>query len=118
VTVEPSGELVFATVFRPSLDGPTTSDGGISGTPIILPEGGEEIDRFFFPPIREKVTGYKLQIFNRLGVLIFQSNDVNVPWDGYYRGTVCPQGVYVWYVEGKYSNGEPFRQVGDITLLH
>ncbi len=118
VTVEPAGELQFATVFRPSLGGPTTSDGGISGTPIALPEGGEELDRYFFPPIREKVTGYKLQIFNRLGVLIFQSNDINVPWDGYYRGALCPQGVYVWYVEGKYSNGEPFRQVGDITLLY
>jgi gliding motility-associated-like protein len=83
-----------------------------------LPTGGIEIDQFFFPPIREKVINYKLQIFNRLGVLIFQSDNINIPWNGYYKGKLCPQGVYVWYVEGKYANGKPFKKVGDVTLLH
>jgi len=41
-----------------------------------------------------------------------------VPWNGYYKGKLCPQGVYVWYVEGKYANGKPFKKVGDVTLLH
>ena len=34
------------------------------------------------------------------------------------KGKLCPQGVYVWYVEGKYANDQPFKQVGDVTLLH
>jgi gliding motility-associated-like protein len=110
VTVEPPGEVRFSTVFTPNKDGPIER--------TDLPTGGTEIDQFFFPPIREKVTSYKLQIFNRVGVLIFQSNSINIPWNGYYKGQLCPQGVYVWYVEGKYANGKPFKQVGDITLLH
>ena len=119
VTVEPAGELRFATVFRPSQNGPTTTTGTLGeNIEITLPNGGEMIDRYFFPPIREQVKDYKLQVFNRLGVLIFQSDNINCPWDGYYKGELCQQGVYVWYVEGKYANGEPFRQVGDITLLH
>ena len=79
---------------------------------------GADMDQYFFPPVREKVVEYKLQIFNRLGVLIFESNDINKPWDGYYHHKLCQQGVYVWYVEGKYLNGQPFKKVGDITLLH
>nr|HPR13648.1 PKD domain-containing protein [Bacteroidales bacterium] len=110
VTVEPPGEVRFSTVFKPNLDGPIER--------TDLPTGGTEIDQFFFPPIREKVTNYKLQIFNRQGMLIFQSNSINIPWNGYYKGQLCPQGVYVWYVEGKYANGKPFKMVGDITLLH
>jgi len=110
VTVEPAGEVRFATVFMPNKEGPIER--------TDLPTGGNEIDQFFFPPIREKVLNYKLQIFNRLGVLIFESYNINVPWNGYYKGKLCPQGVYVWYVEGKYANGEPFKKVGDITLLH
>ena len=110
VTVEPAGEIRFSTVFTPNKEGPIER--------TDLPTGGTEIDQFFFPPIREKVTDYKLQIFNRLGVLIFESRDINVPWNGYYQGQLCPQGVYVWYVEGKYANGKPFKQAGDITLLH
>lgn len=110
VTVEPAGELRFSTVFIPN------KDGQIERTD--LPTGGPEMDQFFFPPIREKIIDYKLQIFNRLGLLIFESRDINIPWNGYYKGRLCTQGVYVWYVEGKYANGRPFRQVGDVTLLH
>ncbi len=107
VTVEPAGEIRFATVFRPNMDGP------IEGPPTTA-----TMDQFFYPPIQEKVLNYKLQVFNRLGVLIFESHDINVPWNGYYKGQLCQQGVYVWFVEGKYSNGKPFKKVGDITLLH
>jgi PKD repeat protein len=110
VTVEPAGEVRFSTVFSPNKDGPIER--------TDLPTGGTEIDQFFFPPIREKVIDYKLQVFNRLGVLIFESHDINIPWNGYYRGQLCTQGVYVWYVEGKYANGQPFKKVGDVTLLH
>ncbi len=107
VTVEPAGEIRFATVFTPNLDGP------IDGPPTTA-----TMDQFFYPPIQEKVLDYKLQVFNRLGVLLFESRDVNIPWNGYYKGKLCTQGVYVWYVEGKYNNGKPFKKVGDITLLH
>jgi PKD repeat protein len=110
VTVEPVGDVRFATVFRPNLDGPIERSD--------LPTGGIEIDQFFFPPVREKVLNYKLQVFNRLGVLIFESHNINIPWNGYYKGKLCPQGVYVWYVEGKFANGKPYKKVGDITLLH
>jgi PKD repeat protein len=110
VTVQPAGVLRFSTVFTPNKDGPIER--------TDLPTGGKEIDQFFFPPIREQVLGYKLQIFNRWGTLIFESHDINIPWNGYYKGKLCTQGVYVWYVEGKYANGKPFKQVGDVTLLH
>ena len=110
VTVESPGDVIFSNVFTPNKDGPIER--------TDLPTGGTEIDQFFFPPIREKVENYKLQIFNRLGVLIFESHNINIPWNGYYKGKLCPQGVYVWYVEGKYVNGEPFKKVGDVTLLH
>jgi len=110
VKVEPAGGIRFSTVFTPN------KDGEIDRTD--LPTGGNEVDQFFFPPIREKVINYKLQIFNRLGVLIFESHDINIPWNGYYKGKLCQQGVYVWYVEGKYANGMPFKKVGNVTLLH
>lgn len=110
VTVEPAGTIKFATVFRPNVSGEENVDVGNINS--------ENLDRFFYPPIKEKVVDYKLQIFNRLGVLIFESHDINKPWNGYYKGNLCSQGVYVWYVEGKYANGQPFKKVGDVTLLH
>ncbi len=110
VTVEPFGDLIFATVFKPSPDGPIEID--------ELPNSGEAMDQFFFPPIRETVLEYHMQIFNRWGTLIFETFDINRPWNGYYKGKLCQQGVYVWLVEGKYANGRPYKKAGDITLLH
>ena len=110
VTVEPAGVIRFATVFTPNKDGEIDID--------EKPTGGPEYDMFFFPPIMDQVSKYKLQVFNRWGVLIFETDDVNKPWNGYYQHKLCPQGVYVWYVEGKYVNGEPYKMVGDVTLLH
>ncbi len=110
VTVEPFGDLIFATVFKPNPDGPIEID--------ELPTSGDAMDQFFFPPIRETVLEYHLQIFNRWGTLIFESFDINRPWNGYYKGKLCQQGVYVWLVEGKYANGRPYKKAGDITLLH
>jgi hypothetical protein len=109
VTVEPAGVIRFSTVFTPDITGEQDID--------HIPTGSQ-VDQFFYPPIREKVVDYKLQIFNRLGVLIFESHDINKPWNGYYHNKLCQQGVYVWYVEGKYANGTPFKKVGDVTLLH
>ncbi len=110
VTVEPFGDIIFATVFRPNQDGPIEVD--------ELPTSGDAVDQFFYPPIRETVLNYHLQIFDRWGTLLFESYDINKPWNGYYRNKLCQQGVYVWLVEGKYANGRPFKKAGDITLLH
>jgi PKD repeat protein len=110
VIVEPAGVIRFSTVFTPNTGAEIDMD--------HLPTGGTEVDQFFYPPIREKVIDYKLQVFNRWGVLIFESHDINKPWNGYYQHKLCQQGVYVWYVEGKYANGMPFKKVGDVTLLN
>ena len=60
---------------------------------------------------------YELNIFNRWGELIFVSKDPKIGWDGYYRGKLCKQDVYVWKVRIKFSNGEVLEKVGDVTLL-
>ena len=74
---------------------------------------------FVFRPFFENVTHYQLQIFNRWGVLIYESWDLNKGWDGYFKdGTLAQQGVYVWKVMGQYADGNYFEKVGDVTFLH
>jgi PKD repeat protein len=109
VTVLPIGDIRYPTVFIPNKTGPIDR--------TDLPTGGTDVDQFFYPAIRQEVINYKLQIFNRWGVLIFESHDIQVPWNGYYKGELCSQGVYVWLVEGKYQDGTPFKKVGNVTLL-
>ena len=49
--------------------------------------------------------------------LIFESSDVNIGWDGYYRGKLCQEDVYVWKVNAILIDGSTLKQAGDVTLL-
>jgi PKD domain len=70
-----------------------------------------------FHPSYSGVSEYQLKIFSKLGVLLFETNDINVGWDGYFKGQLCNVGVYIWKVRGNFSNGESFTKMGDVTLL-
>jgi len=72
-----------------------------------------------FRPHFVNVIEYNLKIFNRWGVLIYESNDLQKGWDGYFgNGHLALEGVYVWHVVGRYIDGTYFDKVGDVTFLH
>lgn len=103
-----SGYFVdFPNAFMPNPNGPS---GG-----YYSPRSDESA--FVFHPVYSGVADYQLRIFSRLGILIFESNDINIGWDGYYKGALCEPGVYIYKVRGKYISGEPFTKMGDVTLL-
>jgi PKD repeat protein len=70
-----------------------------------------------FHPVSAGVSDYQLRIFSKRGILIFESNDINIGWDGYFKGQLSEPGVYIWKVRGNFMNGEPFTKMGDVTLL-
>lgn len=70
-----------------------------------------------FHPSFSGVSVYQMRIFTRRGMQIFESNDINIGWDGYYKGQLCDPGVYIWKVRGNFVNGELFTKMGDVTLL-
>jgi PKD repeat protein len=104
------GSIKFPNVFKWNETGPT----GGAWRKGVYPE----MD-FVFRPFYENVTEYKLQIFNRWGVLIYESNDLYKGWDGYFGdGQLAVQGVYVWKVSGRYADGDYYDIVGNVTFLH
>jgi PKD repeat protein len=70
-----------------------------------------------FHPVSNGVTNYQLKIFSKHGILIFESSDINIGWDGYLNDQLSEPGVYIWKVRGSFRNGEPFIKMGDVTLL-
>jgi gliding motility-associated-like protein len=57
------------------------------------------------------------RIYNRWGKLVFQSDNPDVGWDGYYQGVVQPMDVYAYTLEADFSNGKHVSKKGDITLV-
>jgi gliding motility-associated-like protein len=74
-------------------------------------------DVFFPYTAYEGVTGYDLQIFNRWGELIFESKNVLQGWDGYFKGKLCQQDVYVWKAKVEFFDGRLYSKTGSVTLL-
>jgi len=102
------GDIKFANAFKWNQSGPT---GGYWNN--------GSIDNTVFHPHFYNVIEYNMLIYNRWGELIYESNDVYKGWDGYLNnGKKATQGVYVYKVIGKYTNGETFFKVGDVTFLH
>ncbi|MCW3076623.1 MAG: psrP3 [Bacteroidetes bacterium] len=48
-----------------------------------------------------KFTEFKFFIFDKWGEQIFSSNDINLKWNGYYKGELCKQDVYVYMLRAK-----------------
>jgi PKD repeat protein len=102
------GDIKFPNVFKWNGSGPT---GGYWNE--------NQVDDHIFRPFYTNVIEYQLQIFNRWGVLIYKSTDIQKGWDGYFGdGNLALQGVYVWKVVGQYADGDYFIKVGDVTFLH
>jgi len=74
----------------------------------------------FFGAKGVSIRNYEMYIYDRWGNLIFQSNDINVQWDGkaYNSGELAQQDVYVYKIIVTDYRGkklEPF--VGKVTLI-
>jgi PKD repeat protein len=103
-----TGEIRFPNVFKWNGSGPT---GGYWNE--------NELDDNTFRPFFTNVIEYKLQIFNRWGVLIYESSQLQKGWDGYFGNIkLALQGVYVYKVVGRYADGTYFNKIGNVTFLH
>ena len=66
------------------------------------------------------ITKFSMDIYNRWGSLLFQTEDINKGWDGSFNGKNCPKGQYVFLIhyEG-FANDHPVKHSkrGSFTLL-
>lgn len=97
----------FPNAFIPNEGGPT------GGYYTNRSDEHEEV----FHPVWSGVTQYQMRIFSRMGILVFETNDIDIGWDGYIKGKKAGPGVYIWKVRGQFKNGDPFVQAGDVTIL-
>ncbi len=54
-------------------------------------------------------------VYNRYGVLVFQSRGYGVPWNGQYQGKRIPSGVYYYVISAK-NNTQKFS--GSLTIIY
>lgn len=105
--LSPSPHLTFPSAFSPNSTG---SPGGYYNA-------NEPNNQIFYPKYNEQPMNYYLQVFNKIGEMIFESRDLEIGWDGYYKEAPAAQGVYIYQCTGAWKNGDPYNYRGDITIL-
>jgi gliding motility-associated-like protein len=63
------------------------------------------------------ITNYRLEIFNRWGERIFESNNFNNRWDGTYMGRKVHAGVYIYSLSFRDLENRSHRYNGDIHIV-
>ena len=51
---------------------------------------------------------FKISIYNRLGQLVYTSNDINFNWNGRHKGKELPPQVFHYYCEILCSGGKNY----------
>lgn len=69
-----------------------------------------------------RITGNNIQqanvhVYNRWGQPVFETTNVQDGWNGIFNNQNAPAGVYVYWVNGAYTNGQLFEEKGNITLI-
>ncbi len=71
-----------------------------------------------FKVVGTGISEFKMRIYNRWGELIFETNDIEIGWDGSdYKREPSPDGVYIYKIDYSFFTGEKETKTGTVTLI-
>ncbi len=98
-----------ANIYGSTTEGSLSNIACVSQTPILFvpsvftPNGDEHNEIFIPVTFFVSELGYSFSVYNRLGEMLFQTNDPSKGWDGMFNGSPSPIGNYIYHI--KYVNG-------------
>jgi gliding motility-associated-like protein len=91
------GDLYIPNTFTPNGDGKNE---------VFMPVGFNISDE-----------GYHFMVFDRWGMLIYETHTWGDGWDGTLHGNKCQIDTYVWKVSAKDIEGTKFNLIGHVNLV-
>jgi len=96
---------VLCLAYQPALWFPTA----------FTPNGDGLNDTFALQGI--SIKEFNMQIFNRWGEKVFESNSLYDGWNGKFRGNLCPPEVYTVIIKARKQNGQSVFYSGAVLLV-
>lgn len=81
----------------------------------FTPNGDELNDRF--KPLTQGVKSFRMQIFDRWGVSVFETDDIQTGWDGRVFDRKAQNDVYNYKIQITDLCGDNHQYIGRVTLL-
>ncbi len=69
-----------------------------------------------FMPVHGIVSTYEIMIFDRKGLMVFNSKNIEEGWDGTYKGQKCLPGMYVYKVKTTLRDETIHYQYGHVMM--
>ncbi|MFT5820392.1 MAG: gliding motility-associated-like protein [Crocinitomix sp.] len=85
--------------------------------PNIFTPNNDQVNDIFRPVKMKNIQESKLIIMNRWGQKIYETDDLNLGWDGTYKDKDCVDGTYFWKIEYVDVNGAQEGSHGIIQLV-
>lgn len=86
--------------------------------PTVFTPGSEDVNAKFKLFTINEYEYFHIYVYNREGMLVFESEDPAFEWDGTHNGTACPQGAYVYVCNYRKPHvGTLSSRKGTVTLL-
>ncbi len=86
--------------------------------PNAFTPNGDGINDIFIPIIGFiDPDEYTFTIFDNTGTPVMWTNNPAEGWDGKKHGRNCPEGVYMYLIQCKASNGDDSRITGTVSLI-
>ena len=81
----------------------------------VTPNGDGENDVWYV--YGNRIREVDMRVYNRWGEKVFESEDLNIGWDGVYKGKDVNAGVYVYVVHVTYVDGKDEYFKGNLTVV-
>lgn len=86
--------------------------------PNAFTPNGDGKNDYLIPLNTMRAENLDFKIYDRWGQLVFQANDCARGWDGTFKGTPQPGGVYLWFLTFVDRNKKETRQMkGTVALI-
>ena len=82
----------------------------------FTPNGDSRND--YFSVAFKNIDHATISIFDRWGEKIYESDDMDFKWDGFYKGIKIQHDVYIYTIEAVGYYGTPINKIGKLTVLY
>jgi gliding motility-associated-like protein len=84
--------------------------------PNVFTPNNDGLNDVFFVDFKNART-FKVEIFNRWGERVFESDSKTFAWKGDFNGQLVPAGVYFYVIASQTGIGKVFNTSGTLTLI-
>ncbi|SHN11320.1 gliding motility-associated C-terminal domain-containing protein [Chitinophaga sp. CF418] len=85
--------------------------------PNAFSPDGDGVNDIFRVRVFDKVSDFRMSVYNRWGQLIYVNTNVNDGWRGDLKGQPLPSGTYLWTITYLDNMHQAIQQQGSVILI-